>query len=76
MKVKSVYAWTWLFDEGELCCFAEASRKFLLEHPMAGARAVRVKMAYSPIKRARTATNTRKPKRLKRSAGRTASAVR
>ena len=76
MKVKSVYAWTWLLDEGELCRFAEASRKFLLEHPMAGARAVRVKMAYSPIKRARTATNIRKPKRPKRSTGRTASAVR
>lgn len=52
MKIKSVYAWTWLLDEGELCFYSYPTKKMLLNgHTMGGAKPVRVKMVYSPIRR-------------------------
>ena len=49
-KIKSVYVWTWLLDFGkgpELCRFAEAKKKTLIEQgkPSPEAKPVRVRMA-------------------------------
>lgn len=48
-KIKSVYVWTWLADFGngpELCHFAEATKKLLINQgkPTPGAKRVRVLM--------------------------------